>query len=102
MTTNQKDYVSYEFKVSEQWSGIRAITIHLTLDDDKKKWKGFRHLVSLGSRLETYLKSPLVNTTIGTVGMKVYLDASTDIPKKQVEDALHSLYLFMEHPEKYA
>ena len=108
MAANQKDYKSYKFELRAAVDdGSYFIYLELTQADADKKWKCFRHLVSIGARLEGYLGEGRVPTSTSFYQTRHHQDTVTLAmqsmsSKERTEEALHSLYLFMEHPEKFA
>lgn len=105
---NQKDYVDHKFTIMEADPEIypdgHTVLITLFTVHETSKWKAFRHLVSLGVRLQGYLKDTLMEVSISELASKsgVVMIATSLASRKTIEEALHSLYLFMEYPEKYA
>ena len=103
----QTDYTDFKFSCEEATMvrGTR-VTITLTLAKESNFWKGYRHLIAMGTRLETLGKLRLDRAILAEVypvdERKVTLNATTPAGLAEVEEALHSLYLWVEHPEKYA
>ena len=114
---SDKIYDSYDFSTKPH-GPCKEVTFKLFLKKDVGEWKGFRTLLAMGARFESSIKPIKLNNyhTMMYVMANGYPDGgkclclqvvtsdelSSSDPEKVVEEALHSMYLWMENPHKYS
>lgn len=107
-----KIWESYDFKLYPH-DYYTNITISFTPKSGVDVWKSYRLMLAIGARLSKLVEVSTPNVKIYSVpsqgpGYICYMELVTGLPlakmdhKGAVEEALHSMYLFMENPQKYA
>lgn len=114
MRDDQKVYTSYDFETSN-YENCTRVEVSLYLKEGVDTWRAMRTLLAFGARFEKQVKLDNILTYMclkehpkAESGLCACLRVITAIElshldhKKMVEEALHSMYLWMENPEKYS
>lgn len=109
-----KIYTTYDFDVSS-YQNCTRVEVLLRTRKGTDHWKAMRMLLAFGSRFEKMVKLDNVLTYMcmkeddkSESGQSASLrlitsgELARQNHKKMVEEALHSMYLWMENPEKYS
>lgn len=98
-----EEYDIKNVKVDDGWN----VYVILKLKKGLSRWPCVRFLVNAGSRLETEIGASeqihirSITSEEMYLRMKFAVKAEGRPTEDKIVDAIHSLYLWMEHPEKY-
>ena len=95
-----KQCEKYDFEIE-----VNPVKLRVWIKPHKDDmWTGFRILANMGKRISSELKC-IVSVDASTIpeshSVGVVFTPVNAVSKETMENAAHSLYLWIEHPEKY-